>query len=276
MLPFAELTALSPVDGRYGGKVTALRPFFSEFALIRYRVMVEVRWLQALAQEPDIAEVPRLSETSHALLEALIHDFSISDAEAIKAIERTTNHDVKAVEYFLKEKFADHQELHAIREFVHFGCTSEDINNLSYALMLRDGRNQVIVPAIDQMADRLAEMAETFADLPMLARTHGQPASPTTMGKELAVFVSRWQRQLGQIAGAEYLGKFNGAVGCYNAHYIAYPNISWEEVSRTFIEGLGLKFNPLISVVFYFGYGKFSPGQKIRRLTADGNKGGFS
>ena len=183
MLPFSELTALSPVDGRYGGKVTALRPFFSEFALIRYRVMVEVRWLQALAQESDIAEVPRLSDRSHALLDALIHEFSISDAEAIKAIERTTNHDVKAVEYFLKEKFADHQELHAICEFVHFGCTSEDINNLSYALMLRDGRNQVIVPAIEKLANCLAEMADAFADLPMLARTCLLYTSPSPRDK---------------------------------------------------------------------------------------------
>ncbi len=238
MLPFSELTALSPVDGRYGGKVTALRPFFSEFALIRYRVMVEIRWLQALAQESDIAEVPRLSETSHALLEALIHDFSISDAEAIKAIERTTNHDVKAVEYFLKEKFADHHELHAIREFVHFGCSSEYINNLSYALMLRDGRNQVIVPAIDQLADRLAEMADAFADLPMLARTHGQPASPTTMGKELANVVARIDHVRNQIATTQIRGKFNGAVGNFNAHLAAYPELDWPAISRRFVEKL--------------------------------------
>lgn len=249
MLPFSELTALSPVDGRYGGKVTALRPFFSEFALIRYRVMVEIRWLQALAQESDIAEVPRLSDRSHALLDALIHEFSISDAEAIKAIERTTNHDVKAVEYFLKEKFADHQELHAICEFVHFGCTSEDINNLSYALMLRDGRNQVIVPAIEKLANCLAEMADAFADLPMLARTHGQPASPTTMGKELANVVARIDHVRNQIASTQIRGKFNGAVGNFNAHLAAYPELDWPAISRRFVENLDLDWQAMTTQI---------------------------
>ncbi|MGA0843202.1 MAG: lyase family protein, partial [Arenicellales bacterium] len=212
-LPFSELTALSPVDGRYSGKSAALRPFFSEYALIRYRVEVEVRWLQTLAEAPGIPEVPALSESANGFLESLIRNFSVADAQAVKAIESTTNHDVKAVEYFLKDQMASHDELKAILEFIHFGCTSEDINNLSYALMLRDGRNNVMVPAIGRLADRLAEMANAFAAEPMLARTHGQPASPTTMGKELANVVARLDQVRDQVATTQIRGKFNGAVG---------------------------------------------------------------
>ena len=244
-LPFSELTALSPVDGRYSGKSAALRPFFSEYALIRYRVEVEVRWLQTLAEAPGIPEVPALSESANGFLESLIRNFSVADAQAVKAIESTTNHDVKAVEYFLKDQMASHDELKAILEFIHFGCTSEDINNLSYALMLRDGRNNVMVPAIGRLADRLAEMANTFAAEPMLARTHGQPASPTTMGKELANVVARLDQVRDQVAAAKIRGKFNGAVGNFNAHLAAYPDLDWPSLSRRFVQGLGLDWQPM-------------------------------
>ena len=189
--PLSALTALSPIDGRYGAKVSGLRPYFSEFALIRYRVFVEAQWLLSLASCEALAEVPPFSESAKTFLNDISDGFSISDAEAVKHIERTTNHDVKAVEYFLKEKVSAHEELSAVSEFIHFGCTSEDINNLSYALMLRDGRNRILLPAIDQITSALATMADELADQPMLARTHGQPASPTTMGKELANVVAR-------------------------------------------------------------------------------------
>ncbi len=242
-LPLTALTALSPVDGRYAGKAEALREHFSEFGLIRARVIVEIRWLQRLAELAGITEVPPLSVEATAFLEALIRDFSLEDAERIKRIERTTNHDVKAVEYFLKEKIADQAELNAITEFVHFACTSEDINNLSHGVMLSDGL-KALLPGMRNVVDAITRLAHEHAALPMLSRTHGQTASPTTLGKEMANVAYRLQRQLKQIESVEILGKINGAVGNYNAHLATYPEVDWEGNARTFVEGLGLTFNP--------------------------------
>ncbi|MBA2780124.1 adenylosuccinate lyase [Billgrantia kenyensis] len=242
-MPLTALTALSPVDGRYGNKAEALREHFSEFGLIRARVIVEIRWLQRLAEQGGIVEVPPLSAEATAYLEAMIRDFSLADAERIKEIERTTNHDVKAVEYFIKEKIAEQPELHAITEFVHFACTSEDINNLSYGVMLADGL-KTLLPVMHRVADEIAKLAHEHAALPMLSRTHGQTASPTTLGKEMANVAYRLRRQLAQIENVEILGKINGAVGNYNAHLATYPDVDWEANARTFVEGLGLTFNP--------------------------------
>ncbi len=237
------LTALSPLDGRYAGKVEPLRPIFSEFGLTHRRVLVEVRWLLALADERAISEVGVLDAQSRSFLTTLADAFSLQDAERIKTIERTTNHDVKAVEYFIKERIGDQAELAKAREFVHFACTSEDINNLAYALMLRDARETVLLPALDKLIATLRQMAHAFAAQPMLARTHGQTASPTTLGKEIANVVARLQRQRAQIAGVSISGKINGAVGNYNAHVIAYPDIDWSALSRRFVESLGLEWN---------------------------------
>ncbi|MDX5432668.1 MAG: adenylosuccinate lyase [Halomonas sp.] len=242
-MPLTALTALSPVDGRYAGKAEALREHFSEFGLIRARVIVEIRWLQRLAEQGGIVEVPPLSAEATAFLEAMIRDFSLADAERIKEIERTTNHDVKAVEYFIKEKIAEQPELHAITEFVHFACTSEDINNLSYGVMLADGL-KTLLPVMHRVADEIARLAHEHAAQPMLSRTHGQTASPTTLGKEMANVAYRLRRQLAQIESVEILGKINGAVGNYNAHLATYPDVDWEANARTFVEGLGLTFNP--------------------------------
>ncbi|MCA1771009.1 MAG: adenylosuccinate lyase [Halomonas sp.] len=242
-MPLSALTALSPVDGRYGSKAAALREHFSEFGLIRARVIVEIRWLQRLAELVEVTEVPPLSAEATAFLEALIRDFSLEHAERIKEIERTTNHDVKAVEYFLKEQIADQPELHAISEFVHFACTSEDINNLSHGVMLTDGLKSLL-PVMQRVADDIAALAQEHAALPMLSRTHGQTASPTTLGKEMANVAYRLRRQLKQIERVEILGKINGAVGNYNAHLATYPEVDWESNARTFVEGLGLTFNP--------------------------------
>jgi adenylosuccinate lyase len=242
-LPLSALTALSPVDGRYGSKAEALREHFSEFGLIRARVIVEIRWLQRLAELAGIIEVPPLSAEATAFLEAMIRDFSLADAERIKEIERTTNHDVKAVEYFIKEKIAGQPELHAITEFVHFACTSEDIKNLSHGVMLTDGLKSLL-PVMHRVADDIAALAHEHAALPMLSRTHGQTASPTTLGKEMANVAYRLRRQLRLIEGVEILGKINGAVGNYNAHLATYPEVDWEGNARTFVEGLGLTFNP--------------------------------
>ncbi|WP_066452354.1 adenylosuccinate lyase [Halomonas chromatireducens] len=242
-MPLSALTALSPVDGRYGSKAEALREHFSEFGLIRARVVVEVRWLQRLAEQPGITEVPPLSAEATAFLDALLRNFSLGDAERIKTIERTTNHDVKAVEYFLKEKIEGQPELHAVTEFVHFACTSEDINNLSYGVMLTDGLKSLL-PVMHQVADEVARLAHEHAAQPMLSRTHGQTASPTTLGKEMANVAYRLRRQLKQIESVEILGKINGAVGNYNAHLATYPEVDWEANARTFVEGLGLTFNP--------------------------------
>ncbi|RQW71396.1 adenylosuccinate lyase [Halomonas sp. YLB-10] len=242
-MQLSALTALSPVDGRYGSKAESLREHFSEFGLIRARVIVEIRWLERLAAHPQITEVPELSATATAFLDGLVKNFSEADAARIKDIERTTNHDVKAVEYWIKEAIADNAELHAVTEFVHFACTSEDINNLSYGVMLRDGLDSLL-PTMRQVADEIARLAEEHAAVPMLSRTHGQTASPTTLGKEMANVAYRLRRQLKQIESAEVLGKINGAVGNYNAHLATYPNIDWEANARTFVEGLGLTFNP--------------------------------
>ncbi|GAA5557718.1 adenylosuccinate lyase [Acinetobacter schindleri] len=237
------LTALSPLDGRYASKCDALRPFLSEFGLIHARVTVEVRWLQALANRPEITEVPAFSSETNAALDAIVANFSEEDANRIKEIERTTNHDVKAVEYFLKEKIAGIEELKNAGEFIHFACTSEDINNLSHALMLKSGRN-VLVESMQQIIDSIVALAEKHADQPMLSRTHGQTASPTTLGKEMANVAYRLARQIKQFKQVELLGKINGAVGNYNAHLSAYPDINWPAHSQAFVESLGLTFNP--------------------------------
>ncbi|WP_158774614.1 adenylosuccinate lyase [Cobetia sp. L2A1] len=243
-MQLSALTALSPVDGRYGAKTEALREHFSEFGLIRARVIVEVRWLQRLAAHAEIAEVPAFSADANAVLDAIVSDFSVDDAQRIKDIESTTNHDVKAVEYFLKEKVADNAELNAVTEFIHFACTSEDINNLSHALMLRGGLDNVLLPEMKKVTEAIVALAHLHAEQPMLSRTHGQTASPTTLGKEMANVAARLRRQLAQIERVEMLGKINGAVGNYNAHLTTYPAIDWAANAETFVESLGLTFNP--------------------------------
>lgn len=237
------LTAVSPLDGRYGSKTTDLRPIFSEMGLIRARVEVEVRWLQHLAAHPQITEVPAFSQQASELLDNIVANFSEKDALRVKAIEATTNHDVKAVEYFLKEKIAGNAELMAVNEFVHFACTSEDINNLSHGLMLKAGRDSLL-PVMQKIADQIRKLAHDNAGIPMLSRTHGQTASPTTLGKEMANVVYRLERQIKQIQAVELLGKINGAVGNYNAHLSAYPSIDWQANAQAFIASLGLSFNP--------------------------------
>ena len=243
-MELTALTALSPLDGRYGSKTAALRDFFSEYALIKYRVIVEIEWLKALAAEPAIAEVPGFSAEAIAMLDGIADHFSVADAERVKAIEAATNHDVKAVEYFLKEKTLSNPEIAAVSEFFHFACTSEDINNLSHALMLKGARDAVLLPALEKIIARLTDMAHELADLPMLARTHGQPASPTTVGKEFANVVYRLRRAWDAVGAVELLGKINGAVGNYNAHLSAYPELDWEDFARHFVNELGLTFNP--------------------------------
>ncbi|MGN0921524.1 MAG: adenylosuccinate lyase [Cellvibrio sp.] len=237
------LNAISPVDGRYGSKTVALRRIFSEFGLIRCRVEVEVRWLQQLARHPEINEVPAFSAETNAFLDSIVAEFSETDAQAIKDIEKTTNHDVKAVEYFLKNKFAGNAELEAVLEFVHFACTSEDINNLSHGLMLRDGRN-VFLSDAKAIVDAIVNLAHSYAEVPMLSRTHGQTASPTTVGKEMANVAARLRRQIKAVESVELLGKINGAVGNYNAHLSAYPNIDWQANAEAFVTSLGLTWNP--------------------------------
>jgi len=238
------LTAISPVDGRYGSRTTELRDIFSEFGLIKFRVTVEVRWLQQMATIAGINEVPALSDSANALLNSIVDNFSMADAERVKEIERTTNHDVKAVEYLLKEKVAGNAELAAISEFIHFACTSEDINNLSHGLMLTTARDQVLLPLMDQLLASIKALAVQYKTIPMMARTHGQPASPTTLGKEMANVYIRLQRQRNQVAAVEMLGKFNGAVGNYNAHLSAYPSLDWHQISEQFVTSLGLSWNP--------------------------------
>ena len=245
-----SLSAVSPIDGRYASKTAVLRPIFSEFGLIRHRVLVEIRWLQMLANNADIEEVAVLTEPANSLLDSIIDHFSEQDAQQIKNIERTTNHDVKAVEYFLKEKFSENkespagQELIAINEFIHFACTSEDINNLSHALMLSMARSDVILPQMHEIIDAITDLAHDLADTPMLCRTHGQPASPSTMGKEMANIVYRLSRQYKQFANVPVMGKINGAVGNYNAHISAYPDLDWAGIAQNFVESLGIDFNP--------------------------------
>jgi adenylosuccinate lyase len=245
MHELSPLTALSPLDGRYAARTAPLREIFSEYGLIRHRVLVELRWLEALAAEPAIGEIAPFSPETLAALEAIADGFSEADARRVKEIEAVTNHDVKAVEYFLKEKTGALPEVARAAEFIHFGCTSEDINNLAYALMLKRTRAEVLLPRMDRVIEALAALARRYADTPMLARTHGQPASPTTLGKELAVFAWRLKRQREQFARVEILGKMNGAVGNFNAHYVAYPEVDWPSLARRFVEErLGLVWNP--------------------------------
>jgi len=239
-----SLTALSPIDGRYAEKTYGLRAIFSEYGLIRYRVQVEARWLEALAAHPGIPEVPALSADAVQRLNVIADQIDVQDAQRVKVIEATTNHDVKAVEYYLKEKIANSEELSAVKEFIHFACTSEDINNLAYALMLRDARSQVLLPALDKLIASLSGLSRRYAEQPMLARTHGQPASPTTLGKEMAVFAQRLKRQRQQLAEVAILGKINGAVGNYNAHMAAYPEVDWAKFGGDFVRNLGLEPSP--------------------------------
>ncbi|WP_455379800.1 adenylosuccinate lyase [Acidihalobacter prosperus] len=238
------LLAISPVDGRYATQTEALRTHMSEYGLIKARITVEVRWLEALAAEPGIPEVDSLSKTSRQILDSIVQDFSIDDAAEVKSIERTTNHDVKAVEYFIKKRIATDQALDAIKEFVHFACTSEDINNLAYGLMLKAARDETILPIMDDIITKLRDFAHDLAAEPMLSRTHGQPASPTTLGKEFANVVARLDHQRQQVAGILIQGKINGAVGNYNAHTVTYPEVDWDKFSKNFVEGLGLTWNP--------------------------------
>ncbi len=248
-MDLSALSAISPVDGRYGSKVKSLRPIFSEFGLIKYRVTVEVRWLQKLAATAEIPEVPAFSSQATALLDAIVADFSEADAQAIKDIEATTNHDVKAVEYFLKDKISGNAELNAVTEFIHFACTSEDINNLSHGLMLSDCREHVLMPMIEDILADIKALAIEYKNIPMMCRTHGQPASPSTLGKEMANVYVRLQRQRDQIAKVELLGKINGAVGNYNAHLSAYPEVNWHNFANEFVNSLGLSFNPFTTQI---------------------------
>lgn len=243
-MAISALTALSPLDGRYQDKVSPLRDIFSEFGLMKYRVEVEVRWLQQLSAISEIVEVPAFSAEAQQLLARIVMDFNEQDAARIKEIERTTNHDVKAVEYFLKEKIQHCDELVKVAEFIHFGCTSEDINNLSHALMLKTARSQVILPQWQQLIAEIARLAEEYKAMPLLSRTHGQPASPTTVGKEFANTVYRLNRQYKQLEKVDVLGKFNGAVGNYNAHLSAYPELNWHKISEAFVTSLGIEWNP--------------------------------
>ena len=243
-MTLTPLTALSPLDGRYAAKVEPLRAHFSEFGLIRNRIRVEIEWLKALAANPGIAEVPGFTPDTLTQLDRAVAEFSLADAEAVKKIESVTNHDVKAIEYWLKERFSSNAEVTKVSEFIHFGCTSEDINNTSHALMLSDARAQILLPGLDKVIEKFRALAHDLADLPMLSRTHGQPATPSTLGKEMANIAARLIRARARIAGVNLLAKFNGAVGNYNAHLAAYPDLDWEGIARKFVESLGLEFNP--------------------------------
>jgi adenylosuccinate lyase len=243
-MELTALNALSPLDGRYRNKLDSLRPYFSEYALIRYRTSVEVEWLKALAANKEIKEVAPFSKNALKQLDAVVADFGETEAAEVKKIEATTNHDVKALEYWLKKRFESNAEVHKASEFIHFACTSEDINNLSHGLMLKSARDSVMLPALDSVIARLTELAKQLAGSAMLAHTHGQPASPTTLGKELANVVYRLRRQRKQLANSEILGKINGAVGNFNAHLAAYPDVDWEAFAKHFVEKLGLSYNP--------------------------------
>ena len=247
-MTFDNLTSISPIDGRYSDKTSSLKPIFSEFGLIKYRLLIEVSWLETLSKNPLITEVPVFSPESNAKLLAIADSFSIEDAKAIKEIEKTTNHDVKAVEYFLKEQISSIPELHEVSEFIHFACTSEDINNLSHALMLEDGRKVLLSKMVDLLS-LVKQLAKENADIPMVSRTHGQTASPTTLGKEMANFYYRLDRQISQLKEVRIMGKFNGAVGNYNAHLSAYPEIDWQKTSMQFIESLGINYAPYSSQI---------------------------
>ena len=247
-MTFNNLTSISPIDGRYSDKTSPLKAIFSEFGLIKYRLLVEVRWLEAMSNNPHISEVPKFSPQSNAALLAIADNFSLEDAKSIKEIERTTNHDVKAVEYFLKEKVSSIPELQKVSEFIHFACTSEDINNLSHALMLENGR-LVLLEEMNVTLSLITKLAKDNAEVAMLSRTHGQTASPTTLGKEMANFSYRLSRQIDQLSAVQIMGKFNGAVGNFNAHVSAYPEIDWQNVSKDFIEKLGINFAPYSSQI---------------------------
>jgi len=247
-MTFDNLTSISPIDGRYSDKTSPLKPIFSEFGLIKYRLLVEVRWLEAMSNNPNISEVPTFSPKSNAALLAIADNFSLDDAKSIKEIERTTNHDVKAVEYFLKEKVSLIPELQKVSEFIHFACTSEDINNLSHALMLENGR-LVLLKEMRGTLGLITKLAKDNAEVVMLSRTHGQTASPTTLGKEMANFSYRLSRQIDQLSEVKIMGKFNGAVGNFNAHLSSYPEIDWQSVSKDFIENLGINYAPYSSQI---------------------------
>ena len=248
-MELSALTAISPVDGRYQNKTDALRPIFSEYGLFRYRVLVEVEWLKKLSKNSSIKEIESFSASSTSLLNNIKDNFSIVDAERIKEIEKTTNHDMKAVEYFIREKIQSDAKLKNISQFIHFACTSEDINNLSYALMLKDARESILVPKLQKLVTILEKMSADYSSTPMISRTHGQTASPTTLGKEMAVYVHRLNRQNNQLKNIELLGKLNGAVGNFNAHFSAYPDIDWMTLSKEFVEELGLTWNPLTTQI---------------------------
>ena len=248
-MELSALTAISPVDGRYQNKTDALRPIFSEYGLFRYRVLVEVEWLKKLSKNSSIKEIESFSASSTSLLNNIKDNFSIVDAERIKEIEKTTNHDMKAVEYFIREKIQSDSKLKNISQFIHFACTSEDINNLSYALMLKDARESILVPKLQKLVTILEKMSADYSSIPMISRTHGQTASPTTLGKEMAVYVHRLNRQNNQLKNIELLGKLNGAVGNFNAHFSAYPDIDWMTLSKEFVEELGLTWNPLTTQI---------------------------
>ena len=248
-MQLSPITAISPLDGRYESKVQELRAIFSEYGLMRFRVQVELTWLKMLAACPQIKEVPEFSAEAIAFIDNIIENFSIEDAEDIKRREAVTNHDVKAVEYFLKDKTSTNEEIAKVKEFIHFACTSEDINNNSHALMLKTAREEVILPLCDKLIDEITRLAHEYVNLPLLARTHGQPASPTTLGKEMANVAYRLRRQRKQIAEVEILGKINGAVGNYNAHYSAYPEVDWPSLAKNFEESLGLTWNPFTTQI---------------------------
>ena len=243
-MELSALTAISPVDGRYQNKADVLRPIFSEYGLFRFRVLVEIEWLKKLSKNPNIKEIESFSASSISLLDNIKNNFSIDDAKQIKKIEKITNHDMKAVEYFIREKIQSDPKLKNVSQFIHFACTSEDINNLSYALMLKDARENILLPKLQKLIIILQEMSDSYASIPMLSRTHGQTASPTTLGKEMAIYVYRALRQMKQFENIELLGKLNGAVGNFNAHFAAYPDINWMSLSKEFIEELGLTWNP--------------------------------
>ena len=243
-MELSALTAISPVDGRYQNKTDVLRPIFSEYGLFRFRVLVEIEWLKKLSKNPNIKEIESFSASSILLLDNIKNNFSIDDAKQIKKIEKITNHDMKAVEYFIREKIQSDPKLKNVSQFIHFACTSEDINNLSYALMLKDARENILLPKLQKLIIILQEMSDSYASIPMLSRTHGQIASPTTLGKEMAIYVYRALRQMKQFENIELLGKLNGAVGNFNAHFAAYPDINWMSLSKEFIEELGLTWNP--------------------------------
>jgi adenylosuccinate lyase len=243
-MELSALTAISPIDGRYQNKTDALRPIFSEYGLFRFRVQVEIEWLKALANHSGIKEIAPFSKNSIKILDKIKNDFSVADAKAIKKIEKTTNHDVKAVEYFIREKIKTNRALKQASQFIHFACTSEDINNLSHALMLKEARDKVVLPKLDETISVLKALSKNHAATPMLSRTHGQTASPTTLGKEIAVYVHRLSRQKKQLEKIELLGKMNGAVGNFNAHLSAYPKVNWMSLSKSFVKGLGLDWNP--------------------------------